>query len=258
MLAIERHRRIVSLLDEQGQIRIRALSDLFGVAEETVRRDIRHLEYSHDLQRVHGGVRRTPQVGQDALFHERIHHHRTQKEAICQAALPHLQLGQTYALDSSTTAHTLARLLSDRPYRILTNALPIINLLAKKPAIQTVCMGGEYHAPTQTFVGAGVQSLARFHIDAALISCVGFDPVFGASEAYNQQAGFKEALLASVEKVILLADSSKLGRKSEYAFAPTARISLLITDDGLPPDLADQFRDQGCEVHIATRHPLSP
>jgi DeoR/GlpR family transcriptional regulator of sugar metabolism len=54
MLALERHRAILELLNEQGGARVADLALRFDVTEETIRRDLDKLEADGKLVRSHG------------------------------------------------------------------------------------------------------------------------------------------------------------------------------------------------------------
>ncbi|MGB6220262.1 DeoR/GlpR family DNA-binding transcription regulator [Haloferula sp.] len=252
MLASERHQQILRLLDERGSLRTVDLAQEFSVTDETVRRDLQLLADGHHLTRTHGGA--TCLNGRPKLqsFAERRGIRVEQKSAIAKAALSLIEPGRTYAFDSSTTSFELVRSLPDLSYRVVTNAYAVIDHLIRLDHVELISTGGRYHQKTQTFVGSdSVSALRRFNINTAFVSCVGLDAKRGASEAFEEQAGFKQVLVDMADDVVLLADSRKLGKCSEYFFGETRCFSRVITDLAADVGILDQLRDCGCEVIIA-------
>lgn len=252
MLASERHQQILRLLDERGSLRTVDLAQEFKVTDETVRRDLQLLADGHHLTRTHGGA--TSLNGRPKLqsFAERRGIRVEQKAAIARAALSLIEAGQTYAFDSSTTAFELVRSLPDLSFRVVTNAYAVIDHVIRLDHVELISTGGRYHQKTQTFVGSdSVSALRRFNINIAFVSCVGLDAKRGASEAFEEQAGFKQVLVDMADEVVLLADSEKLGKCSEYFFGETRCFSRVITDEGADIEILDQLRDCGCGVIIA-------
>jgi len=252
MLAPERHQQILTLLDERGTVRTIDLAQEFQVTDETIRRDLQILADNHQLARVHGGA--SSMNGRPKLqsFTERRAIRVLQKRAIALAALDLIQPGQTYAFDSSTTAFELVCALPDLPYRIVTNAYAVIDHLVRLEQIELVSIGGRYDPKTQTFIGGDSQStLNRHNINTAFISCIGLDLKRGASEGFEAQAGFKESLVQIAEKVVLLVDSNKFNKRSEYFFSDLTNLNTIITDNKADPAFIAELRDRGCHVIIA-------
>lgn len=252
MLANERQQIILTRLEERGTVRTIDLANELNVTDETIRRDMQVLAENHQLTRTHGGA--TSLNGRPKLqsFSERRAIGVEQKVAIAKAALDLISPGKTYAFDSSTTAFELVLALPDLPFRIVTNAYAVIDHLIRMSQIELISTGGRYHPKTQTFVGGdSINALRRHNIDTAFISCIGFDPERGASEGFEQQATFKERLAQFANKVVLLVDSTKLNKKSEYYFVELNQISLIITDRLANKEIVAEIKSHGVEVMIA-------
>lgn len=252
MLAQERHQQILALVEERGTVRTIDLAEGFQVTDETIRRDLQVLADDGLLTRIHGGA--SSLNGRPSLrsFSERSNLNTESKQAIAKAAVELIQPGRTYAFDSSTTAVALVDTLPDLPYRVVTNALAVIDHIARFEEVELISTGGRFHPKTNTFVGGdSINTLRRHHIHTAFISCVGFDTERGASEGFEQQATFKERLVQFAEEVVLLIDSSKFNQRSEYYFAESGRISRIITDNAISPALAAEIRKQGIKLTIA-------
>lgn len=252
MLAHERHQQILTLLGERGTVRTIDLAEELQVTDETIRRDLQVLADDQLLTRIHGGASSASGRPKLQSFTERSNLHIESKQAIARAAVEMIQPGQTYAFDSSTTAVALVHTLPDLPFRVVTNALAVIDHVTRLEEVELISTGGRFHSKTNTFVGGdSINTLRRHHIHTAFISSIGFDTERGASEGYEQQATFKERLVQFSEEVVLLIDSSKFNERSEYYFVEISRISRIITDSGIRPDLAVEIRSKGVKLTIA-------
>jgi DeoR/GlpR family transcriptional regulator of sugar metabolism len=252
MLAQERHLQILKLLEEQGTVRTVDLAEQFECTDETIRRDLQILSDNNQLARVHGGA--SSLNGRPLLqsFTERRALNVTHKQRIAKAALELIQPGQTYAFDSSTTAFALVSTLPDLPYRVVTNAFAVLGHIAAMQNVELISTGGRYHPKTQTFTRSdSYVTLQRHNINTAFISCIGLDTERGASEGFEEQAGFKEILVQLAEQVVLMVDSSKLNTSSEYFFAELKELTHIITDSEASPECIEALRRKGCKVTIA-------
>lgn len=231
MLAVERHRRLLEMLNAQGSIRTAAAAQALGVTEETVRRDFEKLEAEGALVRSHGGAVKIESTRREFPVEERALQHQAEKLRIAAAAVARIQPGQTILFDASTTALQTAQLLPDQPLTVLTNAVQTALVLSQKQEIRVVLLGGHFHSSSQSCTGwAAEQMVESFRIDTAYISCRGLDAKRGLSDATEEQARLKRLIVKHAEEVCLLADTSKVGTRSSFYFAQTSDIDVWITD----------------------------
>lgn len=262
MVLHPRQERILALIEADGSARTMDLAGALDVTDETIRRDLQTLSEHGLVQRVHGGAASLRGRARLRTFTERRSQRVAQKQAIAEVALGLLEPGQTLAFDSSTTAFEVVSRLNSRPHRVLTNAHPVAHQIIDLPEIELVLFGGIYEAKTQTYIGPeeSFQPLSKHRIDWAIISCVGLDPERGASEGFEQQALFKEQLVRHADRLLLLADSSKIGVCSDYFFCPPSNITRLVTDDGIEDSQRAALEAAGITVVTPQRqtpHPLA-
>ena len=136
MLAIERHNKILNLLDQFGTVRTVDLANNFSVTDETIRRDLQILADKEKLMRIHGGASSTSGRPTLSSFEERSSINTPHKKSIAKIALHSVQPGKTYAFDSSTTALALVYMLPNLPFRVITNALAVIQWLVNNDNIE--------------------------------------------------------------------------------------------------------------------------
>jgi len=252
MLALERHRILLTLLNETGAIRTAEAAAALGVTEETVRRDFEKLEAEGELLRSHGGAVKLESARREYPATERAEQHAPEKLRIATAAMAHIETGQTILFDASTTALQVAHLLPDRPLTVLTNAIQTALVLAEKPAIQVHFLGGSLVTSSLSCTGwAAEHMLTMFRIDAAYISCRGLDAERGPSEATEEQARFKRQIVECADAVCLLADGSKAGVSSSHYFAKTADVDLWITDAHPAEPFESTLTSHGVRLEVA-------
>ncbi len=252
MLALERHRRLLALLNKQGGVRTAEVAQTLGVTEETVRRDFEKLEAEGALLRSHGGAVRLEPMRREFPAKERETQNVAEKTRIARAAVARIQPGQTILFDASTTALQVAKLLPDQPLTVLTNALQTALVLAEKPAIHVTVLGGNLVLSSQSCTGwSAEQTLELFRIDSAYISCRGIDPERGLSEATEEQARLKRRIVESAGEVCLLADESKVGASSSFFFSKISDIDLWITSRSPAQPLKKALTAHGVRIEVA-------
>ncbi len=249
MLAIDRHRRILDLLNQAGTLRtIETAADL-GVTDETVRKDFEVLEKRGELIRIHGGASRPERTREELPFNERQAIRREEKLAIAKIAASRIQANDTIFLDASSTVLTLTEFLPDLPLTILTNALNVFTALSDRPNLDLICTGGLFDSKSRSFIGLTAEkSLQRYNIHRMFFSGSGLHLDRGVSESNSRQAAFKERVIANAEDVVFLADHSKLGQKSAFFFAEVENLSCLITDKAADAEFIQQLHGRGVEV----------
>jgi DeoR/GlpR family transcriptional regulator of sugar metabolism len=249
MLAIDRQRRILDLLNGTGSLRTTDTATILGVTDETVRKDFEVLEKRGGLIRIHGGASRPERIKEEQPFNERQAVRREEKLAIARLAAGRIRANETIFLDASSTVLTLTEFLPEVPLTVLTNALNVITALAERPNLELICTGGTFDARSRSFIGLiAEKSLQRYNIHRMFFSGNGLHLERGVSERNARQAAFKERVIACAEDAVLLADHSKLGQKSAFFFAAVADVSCLITDAAADSEFTTALQARGVEV----------
>lgn len=252
MLALERHRLLLELLNQQGGVRTAEVAKTLGVTEETIRRDFEKLEAEGALMRSHGGAVRLEASRREFPAQERAKQHAEEKLRIARVAAARIQSGQTILFDASTTALTVAKLLPDQPLTVLTNALQTALVLTEKPAINVILLGGTIVGQSLSCTGYAAESMVEnYRIDTAYISARGLDALKGPSEATEEQARLKRHIVACAEEICLLADVSKVGVSSSFYFSKTEELDLWITDQAPEGSFREAVEAQGVKIEIA-------
>mgnify|MGYP001159337320 CR=1 FL=1 len=245
MLAAERLQKIIQLVNERGSIRVAELSQLCGVTEETIRRDLDKLEDEGKLVRSHGGAISIQDQANEIPFFVREATNTEEKRRIAQEAIKRIEPGDRIILDASTTAWWMARLLPDIPLTVLTNSVKVVLELSTKEKIQTISTGGLLQPSSLSYVGPLTErSLESYHVDKMFLSCKGVHLDQAITESNELQAIVKRKMIARADTVYLLADYSKFGLRSFTRVAPWEDIDYLITDEATDPELLNQISER--------------
>ena len=207
------------------------------------------------MRRVHGGavpVRalRLVEPGVGERENTRAEH----KDAIAAAAAEFFPLsGASVLLDAgTTTAGSRPLLPPDRELTVVTNAVPIAARLAGMPPVALHLLAGRVRGPTQAAVGEQVlRVLDTLRVDVAFIGTNGISVRHGLTTPDSDEAAAKRAMVASANYVVVLADSSKIGREHFVRFAPLASVDVLVTDADISDADRAQLTEQGVEVVVA-------
>lgn len=255
MYAEERQQAIADLLTQRGRLSVTELADRFTVTTETVRRDLSTLERAGIVRRVHGGA--IPAASLSVLevaVNERDQAQSDQKDRVAEAALAYLPSnGGSVLLDAGTTTARLAGLLPlDMPYTVFTNAVPIAGRLAGRGNVDLHLLPGRVRRTTQAAVGEDtVAAIARLRTDVAFVGTNGLSIAHGLSTPDQSEAAAKNAMIRSAQRVVVLADSSKIGHESTVRFGDLEQVDVLITDDGLSADDQATLKAHDIEVVVA-------
>jgi DeoR family fructose operon transcriptional repressor len=251
----ERQQAIAQLVGQRGRLSVTTTAEQFGVTTETVRRDLAVLERAGMLRRVHGGAVPVNAVALVELgLGERTGRLAEQKNKIAAAALEFLPgTNGSIILDGGTTTAALAELLpTDRRLLTVTNAVPIAARLATAPGITVHMLGGRVRGVTQCAVGeSAVRTLSNLRVDVAFMGTNGITTSYGFTTPDEDEALVKRSMVSAGQRVVVLADSSKLERETLVRFAAPEDVDVLITDDGADPDVLASLEKAGIEVVLA-------
>jgi DeoR family transcriptional regulator of aga operon len=233
--APERRGRIVQVVTDQGYCTVTELSDLFGVSEMTIRRDISRLVRDGQLRAFHGGVGSiSPQemLGRDYV--DRAGAMADEKRAIAERAVSMITNGSVVAIDAGTTGAQLASTLPQGLVtHVVTHSLSVVSMLASNRNVEVDCLGGLLHPESLSFSGPATLSV---------ISNLRVDTLFLAASGLNDRGAFcgtgfdaitKRALIEVSDRVVLIADSSKFETSAMVKICDWSAIDTVIMDAGI-------------------------
>ncbi len=250
----ERKLKILEFIEEHRKATVVELCRQFRVSSATIRNDLRDLESAGRLIRTHGGAMVKTKTGLEPDMSLRRVQNLEEKRLIAEAALRLVEDGDTIILDTGTTTFELARLLGrKRDLTVVTNDLPIALLLEDFESVRVVLIGGmvrkKFHCTVASSF-SGMNALSDLAVDKAFMAANGFSLEKGASTPDINHSETKKLMISIAARVIVLFDSSKMGRNSFAIFAPLDRIDAVVTDS-LREEERRQLEENGIEPILA-------
>jgi DeoR family transcriptional regulator, aga operon transcriptional repressor len=252
LLPEQRRRTILDLLERQGQISVQDLVDQFSISAVTVRADLDALSSTGALVRSHGGAVRRLEPTHDYPLDLKQSVHRSEKVQIGRAAANLVQPGEVIILDSGTTTTETARQLKIRAIHgvtVISNAMNVVSELVDAPEISVISIGGVLRPVSHSFVGPQAEAMLKdLHADRLFLGVDGFDLEYGPSTPDVLEAQLNGLMMTVARETTVVADFSKLGRRSVSRIGSIDGVHRLITDSKAPEDFVKALRARGIEV----------
>lgn len=251
----QRRRAIIDLLNQQGEVMVDALATRFTTSEVTIRKDLAALEGNGLLLRRYGGAIVLPQELVADPSSESPSH---TKQAIAKAAAALIRDHNRIIIDSgsTTTAQLLPELSHKQGLVVMTNSLSVANALRELENEPTLLMtGGTWDPKSEGFQGQLAEQVLRsYNFDQLFIGADGLDLSRGTT-TFNELYSLSRVMAEVSRQVIVMAESSKLGRKIHNLELPWQSVNTLVTDAQFDPNAKKQLEHQGIQVICAPEAP---
>ncbi|MBF8188452.1 DeoR/GlpR transcriptional regulator [Nonomuraea sp. K274] len=253
MSRYDRWNAVLELLAQEGRLSVEEAARSLDVSTATIRRDFDQLAQQQMLMRTRGGAV-AQSVSYDLPLRYKTARHADEKHRIAAAAAELVTPGAVVGLNGGTTTSELARTLAtlstlESGFTIVTNALNIANELTVRRHVKIVVTGGVARQQSYELIGplaSGV--LEQVTLDVAFLGVDGLDVELGASAHHEGEASVNHLLISRAQQVVVVADSSKVGRRAFSRICPIGQIDTLVTDVHLSDALAGQLTDAGVKV----------
>ncbi|MDX1965226.1 MAG: DeoR/GlpR family DNA-binding transcription regulator [Pirellulales bacterium] len=251
VLAEERRNRLIELVRQRGFASLPALVEALAVSESTIRRDLDYLEEFGTMRRTHGGVFYTGQAPLLPHFIESQPANWDQKQAIARRAVELVQEGDSVLLDGGTTTYEVARLLVGRNLQIVTNSLPVANLFTASASTELIFLGGYIDHRSGVAMGPYTnEMLGQLNVSKTIMSVAAVhDRGFYNSNVLLVET--ERTMMRAADQVIIVADSSKFGRRSLQLLGPLADADHLVVDAELSPKWREKLAAAQVRVSLA-------
>ena len=249
----ERQKQILSLLTRQGRLSVAEIVKQFSISQATARRDLESLASQGRAQRVHGGVIAVEQAPPELPILQRESEQFDEKVRIGREAASLIAANETVFLGSGTTVLEVARNLRDRKnLTVITNSLPVLNMLAGIKEITVISLGGMLRESELSFIGhITEQTLAEIRVDKVVMGTRGVSLEHGLTNDYLQETLTDRAILKIGREVLIVADQTKVNRVSTVLLAPLNLIHTFVTDSRVDRKFVQALKRQGIQVVIA-------
>lgn len=246
MLAEERQNRIVSLVNENGSVLVKELSEQFEVTEDSIRKDLTLLQRKGLLRKTYGGAVKVRVNVHDHYVSQRKDKNPEDKQKIARKALELIQDGDVIFLDISTSNLELAKLLteSELSITVVTNMIDVMLAFTGKNRIKLIFLGGTFSDGKDGFVGALTnQEIRKFRFDKAFMGVVGIDLAGNSVTTYMaEDATTKKAILESSNKSYMMLETRKFAAEGNYVYAGVDDFTGAVLEKGVDAGVQKQMK----------------
>lgn len=252
MTLTQRHQLIIDRLKKEGSVKVVDLCTELNVSSVTIRKDLKLLEDKDLLFRTHGGGTLSNPYTVDRSVNEKEKIKSGEKSDIGAAAASLIQPNDCILIASGTTVLSLAKNLRPKGnLTVITAALNVAIELINHPEIEVIQLGGMLRKSSSSVTGAYAENiLSDFSCSKLFLGVDGIDVEFGLTTTNMMEAQLNRKMISAAQKTIVLADSSKFGKRGFGKICGLEDIEQIITDSGISEHMAETLKSMGIEVTI--------
>lgn len=249
----ERRKFILAKLQKEKEVKIHELSELLKVSEVTIRKDLKFFEKKSLLFVTKGGASLENPYTNERSIDEKKLINVGEKQKIAKAALAMIRDGDSLIIGSGTTVFQLSKLLFKRNgVTVITPALKVALELCNVNGIEVVQLGGVLRPNSSSVAGHAAEgSLKNISSNLLFLGVDGIDLDFGLSITNLAEASLNRAMIESSQSLIVMADSSKFGRRALGKVCDLKQVHTIITDDKVSSSIVKSLRSRAVQVVIA-------
>jgi len=248
----ERHQHILKKLKKEGSVNVIDLCNELNVSSVTIRKDLKLLEDKNLLYRTHGGGTLSNPYTGDRPVNEKEKIRSGEKLSIGEAAASLIEPNDCILIASGTTVLSLAKNI--RPngnLTVITAALNVAQELIKHDGIEVIQLGGLLRKTSSSVTGSYAERILQdFSCSKLFLGVDGIDLEFGLTTTNMMEAQLNKKMIEASQKTIVLADSTKFGKRGFGRICKLENIEQVITDSHVSEHMVDTLRGMGIEVTI--------
>ncbi|WP_309475679.1 DeoR/GlpR family DNA-binding transcription regulator [Chitinophaga oryzae] len=248
----ERHKYILDKLAEKGYVNVVELCKELDVSGVTIRKDLKLLEDKALLFRSHGGASVNNPYTNDKPVNEKEKLRSEEKNSIGQAAAALIAPNDAIIIASGTSVLALAKNIHPKGHlTVITGALNVALELIRIPDVEVIQLGGQLRTSSSSVTGPYAEKILEdFSCSKLFLGVDGIDLGFGLTTSNIMEAHLNQKMIATVQKIIVLADSTKFGKRGFGRICGLEDVDEVITDTGISPHLVKAMEDMGIKVTI--------
>lgn len=246
----ERHRRLRGLLRERGAVRVSELSALLDISENTIRRDLAHLEEEGFCSRTKGGAVLREEAGYASPV---LPAPTPEHAAMAAAAASRVQSGETVILDAGPVCRAMAEELKTKSHiTVITSSLYVAEALAGRPTLEVILSGGILRDRTGSLTGSPAEEFfSGIHADRLFLSMDGVSAETGLSDRSMEDSAVKQRMISCADQVLVLVERDNLGKTALRKIAPLDKADFIITGKNADPEVIQALSDAGAALITA-------
>ncbi|HCR2095610.1 DeoR/GlpR family DNA-binding transcription regulator [Enterobacter asburiae] len=252
MLTSQRKQLILEKLGAEGQVQSKALSMLFDVSEDTIRRDLRELAAEGRLQRVHGGA--LPSSSAIAPYAEWQSVKMDAKKRVARKGAQLISSGQVVIVDGGTTTSELITFFPpDLRITVVTHSPSIALGLVDHPSIEVILIGGRLYKHSIVAVGAAaIEGIENIHADLFFMGVTGIHPEAGLTTGDFEEACIKRAFSGRAAETVVLASPEKVNTASSFVIGDVSSVNTIVVEDNTDRDWIRAVLEKGVSVVLTS------
>lgn len=251
----ERHQVILNKLAESGHVNVQDLSIQMKVSDVTIRKDLKLLEDKNLLFRTHGGASQTNPYTNDKPVAEKERLNAEEKRSIAKTAAAMIGHNDSIIIGSGTSMLALARAIHPEGHlTVITSALNVALELSHHLNVEILQLGGQLRQNSSSVMGPyAEQILNDVSCSILFLGVDGIDLETGLTTTSLMEARLNQRMIDAAQVTIVLADSSKFGKRGLGKICALDQIQHIITDRGISPELVKLLEEKGVSVTIADK-----
>lgn len=248
----ERHHFILQKLQEEGQVLVPHLCETLDVSSVTIRKDLKFLEDKGLLYRMHGGATQKNPYAVDRPVNEKEKLQAEEKKKIAQQAASLVEANDSIIIASGTTVLYLARYIHPKQsLTVITSALQVASVLLENKDTEVIMLGGSLRQSSSSVMGPYAEGILQdFFCSKLFLGVDGIDLEYGLTTTNVSEAHLNRQMIAVAQKTIVVADSTKFGRRGFGRICGLDEIDEIITDNAVPAHVVRALEALGVKVTI--------
>ena len=237
----------------QGSITVSELAQSLNVSSVTIRKDLTELEKANKLYRSHGKAIIINPFTINRSVNEKEKLVPEEKDAIGREAAKLIDRDDSIIIASGTTVHALARNIKPiHRLTVVTASLQVSEILAQDECNDIIQLGGQLRHSSLSVVGQySTEILENCSFSKLFIGVDGIDFEYGFTTTEMREAELNRHMMRASQKVIVLADSTKFGKRGFAKIGNMEEIDIVITDEHVSPSIVHHLQDLGIDVIVA-------
>ena len=249
---IQRHSFILEQIKQKGYVKVQELSEALDVSEVTIRKDLKYLESKKALQRNHGSATKLTSIISDKHIDIKEKLQMDEKIRIAKYANGLLEANDKIIIASGTTLLAFANAIDiQENITVITSSVKVSLALCYNPNIEVIQLGGSIRKNSVSVIGHYAETiLTNLSCNKLFISVDGIDLENGLSTSDVSEARINQWMIEGSQRIIVLTDSTKFGKRGFCKICDIDRVHQIITDTNAPEHIVNRFREEGIEVTL--------
>lgn len=249
----KRRKYILDHIVKDGFVKVSELAESLGVTQTTIRKDLNYLEAQGVLQRAHGSAIPPSQQIMDINLSAKKLINYEAKQKIAEKAASLIKSDDSILIASGSTITLFAEALKPKGrLNVVSISVNISAHLGDIPGITVMQVGGILYGNTLSVLGAEASStIENLFCSKVFFGIDGLDLDYGITCGTGEEASITQKMIQSAQTSIVLADSSKLGKRGFARICELGDIDILITDSGMPMETRQRIENMGVQLIIA-------